>query len=175
MKRLTSYLLWISSIVLGTVLFFSVIVTQERFYDFLLKSNFLEDSSISFAETNWHPLKPSIAVREITIKTSKYKINAKDVEIKYSLFNLFEGQFVSRLNASEISIYYSGNKQEKPSNLIPRIGLLTGIQAINVKKINFLTLNEEVILKGSLLSVNKGDGPQLELLFKDSKLSLIHI
>ena len=169
MKRLTSYLLWISSIVLGTVLFFSVIVTQERFYDFLLKSNFLEDSSISFEETNWHPLKPSIAIREITLKTSKYKINAKDVEIKYSLFNLFEGQFVSRLNASEISIYYSGNKQEKPSNLIPRIGLLAGIQAINVKKINFLTLNEEVILKGSLLSVNKGEGPQLELLFKDSK------
>ena len=169
MKRLTSYLLWISSIVLGTVLFFSVIVTQERFYDFLLKSNFLEDSSISFEETNWHPSKPSIAIREITLKTSKYKINAKDVEIKYSLFNLFEGQFVSRLNASEISIYYSGNKQEKPSNLIPRIGLLTGIQAINVKKINFLTLNEEVILKGSLLSVNKGEGPQLKLLFKDSK------
>ena len=91
MKRLTSYLLWISSIVLGTVLFFSVIVTQERFYDFLLKSNFLEDSSISFEETNWHPSKPSIAIREITLKTSKYKINAKDVEINYSLFNLFEG------------------------------------------------------------------------------------
>lgn len=169
MKRLTSYLLWTSAIVLGLVLFLSVIVTQERFYELLLKSNFLEDSSISLAETNWQPLRPSIVVKAMTIKTTKQIIKAKDVKIEYSLFNLFEGQFLSKLNASEISVYYLGNKQDKTSNSISRIGLLTGIQAINVKKIILYTLNEEVILKGSLFSVNKGEGPQLELIFKDSK------
>ena len=169
MRRLTSYLLWTSAIVLGLVLFLSVIVTQERFYELLLKSNFLADSSISLAETNWQPLRPSIVVKAMTIKTTKQIIKAKDVKIEYSLFNLLKGQFLSKLNASEISVYYLGNKQDKTSNSIFRIGLLTGIQAINVKKITLYTLNEEVILKGSLFSVNKGEDPQLELIFKDSK------
>tara|TARA_B110000003_G_scaffold176351_1_gene175829 strand:+ start:79 stop:3687 length:3609 start_codon:yes stop_codon:yes gene_type:complete len=169
MKRFTSFVLWILSLYLVLILLLSIIVTQEKAYRFLLNSNFDESSDITIIKSNWHPFKPSIVFEEIQIIDPKQKIIAKNTEIEYSLFNILNGNFFSKINVSELSIYSNNYNQTESFNFLVLIDYLRQIEVINLKTIQIFRTSDEIALNGSLYSLNDKDGTSFELNLLDSK------
>ena len=68
MKKLFIIPLWIISIYICVLLSISVALTQKEFHSFILKLYLDLDVSFKIAETNWHPIKPSVALSDLHVK-----------------------------------------------------------------------------------------------------------
>ena len=111
MKKITSILAWILPIYLGMILIVSSIVLQNTFYKYLILSNFDANSNFTIIESNWHPLKPSIYLKDINLINKEQRLFVKDLWLEFSLMNLLRGNLISKINISEIEAnYFQGNE-----------------------------------------------------------------
>ena len=83
MKKITSILAWILPIYLGMILIVSSIVLQNTFYKYLILSNFDANSNFTIVESNWHPLKPSIYLKDINLISKEQTLFIKDLWIEF--------------------------------------------------------------------------------------------
>ena len=168
MKKITSILAWILPIYLGMILIVSSIVLQNTFYKYLILSNFDANSNFTIVESNWHPLKPSIYLKDINLINKEQRLFVKDLWLEFSLMNLLRGNLISKINISEIEANYFQGNEEETLNFKGSLNFLTKIKELNLRNINISDGNK-ILMKGRLSFVRDKDGPSLELKLLDKK------
>ena len=168
MKKITSIAAWILSIYLGIILIVSSIVLQNTFYKYLILSNFDANSNFTIVESNWHPLKPSIYLKDINLINKEQSLFVQDLWLEYSLMNLLRGNLISKINISEIEANYFQGNEEETLNFAESLNFLTKIKELNLRNIN-ITDGNEILLKGRLSFVRDKDGPSLAINLLDKK------
>lgn len=167
MKKLLSSLLWIISIYIIVIFSLSVATTQKGFYSFLIKTSFGTDSSFALAEVNWHPIYPSVIIEDLMIETNAQNVALKEVTIEFSIANLLNRNFISKLNISNLTIDNQTSDQE--SNILGLIDFLKNIEELNIKDLNVRFSETANYIRVDLNSFAINDGLSLLLTMRDDE------
>ena len=174
MKVLVSLTLWIISLYIAVVLFLSLAFTQNSFYSFFTKTSAETNSSFELAQVNWHPTNPSVVLQDLTIGSEEQKISLGQATVEFSLLNLIEGNLISKLLISELTI----DTQNKQNQFVGIPGLFSFLKNINELSIKDLKINSyegaqnisadlnSFVRNGGLslnLNLNDGNGGALEI------------
>ena len=67
MNRLSQLSLFALSTYIGAVLFLSILLTNERFYMYILNTYIEPQSSLEIRNIHWHPINPSLKITDLRI------------------------------------------------------------------------------------------------------------
>lgn len=173
MKKLFIIPLWIISIYISVLLSISVALTQKEFHSFVLKLYLDLDVSFKVAETNWHPIKPSVALSDLHAKGDQ-NIFADKIFIEFSLLNFLGGNFISRLSINEIVIQNQFNTNED-SDLFSFISSLRAFKELNISSLQINLPDETNLLNLSILSSFDKNRPILKLNLQDEETNILEV
>ena len=159
MKKLFIIPLWIISIYISVLLSISVALTQKEFHSFVLKFYLDLDVSFKVAETNWHPIKPSVALSDLHAKGDQ-KIFADKIFIEFSLLNFLGGNFISRLSINEIIILEQGQTNQE----LDLFSLISSLRAL-----------ESEVKSSMKISINQNDNTKNKMLMSMKRFSSIEL
>ena len=117
MKKIFSITIWIIFVYICILLSLSLATTQKIFYSFIFSSFLDIDPSFNVAESNWHPIKPSILLTNIKSENDRQSISADEIFLQFSLFNISRGKFISRLSIDNIIIQNRAYTNESGDSL----------------------------------------------------------
>ena len=98
MKRLSQLSLFALSTYITVVLFLSILLTNEKFYMYILNTYIEPQSTLEIRNIHWHPINPSLEISDLRIGEGGKIIDANEVTLSFSLPNLFTGKLISSLN-----------------------------------------------------------------------------
>ena len=95
MNRLSQLSLFALSTYIGAVVFLSILLTNERFYMYILNTYIEPQSTLEIRNIHWHPINPSLEISDLRIGEGGKIIDANEVTLSFSLLNLFTGKLIS--------------------------------------------------------------------------------
>ena len=95
MNRLSQLSLYALSTYICAVVFLSILLTNERFYMYILNTYIEPQSSLEIRNIHWHPINPSLEITDLRIGEGGKIIDANEVTLSFSLLNLFTGKVIS--------------------------------------------------------------------------------
>ena len=174
MKKFVSLTLWIISIYFAIVLFLSLALTQNSFYSFLTKTYTETNPSFELLQVNWHPSNPSVVLQDLELESKDQNISLGQATVEFSLVNLIQGNFISRLLISELTI----NTQNNNNQSIDIPGLFNFLKDINELSIKDLKINSyggAQNISADLNSFLRNGGLNLNLIVNDGKGAALEI
>ena len=174
MKKLVSLTLWIISIYIAIVLSLSLAFTQNSFYSFLTKTYAETNPSFELAQVNWHPSNPSVVLQDLKLESKEQNISLGQASIEFSLLNLIKGNFISRLNISELTIDTQNNKNQSID--IPGLfNFLKDINELSIKDLKINSYDGAQNISVDLNSFLRNGGLNLNLIVNDGKGAALEI
>ena len=103
MNRLSQLSLFALSTYIGAVVFLSILLTNERFYMYILNTYIEPQSTLEIRKIHWHPINPSLEISDLRIGEGGKIIDANEVTLSFSLLNLFTGRLISSASLFEVT------------------------------------------------------------------------
>ncbi|URQ67737.1 hypothetical protein M9C81_05600 [SAR86 cluster bacterium] len=174
MKRIFSITVWIIFINSCILLLLSLATTQKTFYSFIFKSFLDIDPSFNVAESNWHPIKPSIVITNIKSEDDHKSIAVDEIFLQFSLFNISRGKIISNLYISNITIQSQAYANET-EELFPLVQTLRSIDKLSIKNLKINLPDDTNLLNLSLDSSLDNEEPKLSLYLKDKQQNILEV
>ena len=174
MKKIFSVVIWSIFIFSFILISLSLAVTHKTFYSFIFKSFLDIDPSFYIAESNWHPIKPSILLTDIKSENDRQSLSANEIFIQFSLLNISRGNFVTRLRIDNILIQnhlYSN----QPGEFFSLVKILRSIDKLNINNLKINLPDDTNLLNLSLDSSQEKREPKLNLYLKDKHKNILEV
>ncbi len=174
MNKIFSITVWIIFVYTSILLSFSLATTQKTFYSFVFKSLLDIDPSFTVAESNWHPIKPSVLITNLKSENDHQFISADKIFLQFSLFNISWGKFISRLSIDSIIIQNRAYANESGDSF-SFVKTLRSIEKLSINNLKINLPDDTNLLNLSLdSSLRKGE-PKLNLYLKDRQKNILEV
>ena len=139
MNRLSQLSLFALSTYIGAVLFLSILLTNERFYMYILNTYIEPQSTLEIRNIHWHPINPSLEITDLRIGEGGKIIDANEVTLSFSLLNLFTGKLISSASFFEVTArnQFIENGQNVDLNIFKYLNFVNELN-INQAKTHFI-------------------------------------
>ena len=174
MKKIFSVGIWLIFVYSFFLISLSLAATHKTFYSFLFKSFLDVDPSFHIAESNWHPIKPSILLTDIKSENDHQSVSANEIFIQFSFFNISRANFISSLRIDNILIQNHVYSRE-PREFFSIVKILRSIDKLNINNLKINLSDDTNLLNLSLHSSQEKREPKLNLYLKDKQKNILEV
>ena len=174
MNRLSQLSLFALSTYIGAVVFLSILLTNERFYMYILNTYIEPQSTLEIRNIHWHPISPSLEISDLRIGEGGKTIDANEVTLFFSLLNLFTGRLISSVNIFEVT---ARNKSIENGQILDlnMFKYLNFVNEFNIKKLKLISLQGKEFIEIDLNSKFTEHGYFVNAKFKDKNANTLNL
>ena len=174
MNRLTQLSLFALSTYISAVVCLSFLLTNERFYMYILNTYIEPQSTLEIKNIHWHPISPSLEISDLRIGEGGKTIDANEVTLSFSLLNLFTGRLISSVNIFEVT---ARNKSIENGQILDlnMFKYLNFVNEFNIKKLKLISLQGKEFIEIDLNSKFTEHGYFVNAKFKDKNANTLNL
>ncbi len=146
MNKLIQLSLFALSTYIGAVVLLSILLTNERFYMYILNTYIEPQSTLEIKDTHWHPISPSLEISDLKIGEGGKIIDANEVTLSFSLLNLFTGRLISSARLFEVTARNQLNENGQIVDL-NMFNYLNFINELNINKLKLISSRGQEIIE----------------------------
>ena len=174
MNRLSQLSLFVLSTYICVVVFLSILLTNERFYMYILNTYIEPQSSLEIRNIHWHPINPSLKITDLRIGEGGKIIDANEVALSFSLLNLFTGKVISSASFFEVTArnQFIENGQIVDLNIFKYLNF---VDVLNINKLKLISSQGQEIVEIDLTSKFNEQGHFVVAKFKDKNANTLNL